>query len=302
MRFFLMLWAGVFLSLGGASTIDALRNSGEAKGEPEPKIVQPGKPATDMKETVLPEGAVRLGSVALKFQDGSYGVTFLGDGKRFAMLNDNRIRIFETAGAKEVRGWKAAEHTLLAIAATPDGKRIASAGNNDMIRLWDADTGKMIRQFNKHVGARVFSLTFSPDGKHLVSHGSEREPKPVSDTLYRSTDQGLRVWDVETGTELPAFKGGLVAGIGGKPPRGKVDAFFLQRINLCVEGWNVFAAPVVSETLEPEPLQHLRPLLRPAFLRVEGNDAPGEKVLRRIDARFGRGFVGGLGVGWAWKS
>jgi WD40 repeat protein len=228
MRLILMLWGGVFLSLGGCSSqIEAPPNAGEAKGKPEPKVQPPGKPANDMKENVLREGAVRLGAAALKFQDGSYGVTFLGDGKHFAMLNNNRIRVFETASAKEVRGWEADKHVLLAIAATPDGKRIASGGNNDMIRLWDADTGKMIRQFNKHVGSRVFSLTFSPDGKHLVSFGEERknEKDKPHDLLYRYTDHGLRVWDVETGTELPAFKGGLVAGIHAEftPRRQKPD-------------------------------------------------------------------------------
>ena len=176
-----------------------------------------------MKVAGLPEGAVRLGSAALKFPDGSYGVTFLGDGKRFAMLNNNRIRIFETAGTKEVRGWEADKHVLLAIAATPDGKRIASGGNNDMIRLWDADTGKMIRQFNKHVGGRVFSLNFSEDGKYLVSLVSEKEQTKGSEIGIDSPFfQGLRVWEVETGTELPAFKGGLPAGMKGEfTPDGK---------------------------------------------------------------------------------
>ena len=220
MRLFFLFWAGLFLSLVGC-TSQAKGPPKATEAEAEQPIVEPAViPGNDAKD--LPEGRVRPIWAALKFRDGAYGVTFLGDGKRFAVLNHNRVRIFETASAKEVRGWKADEYALLAIAATSDGKRIASAGNNEMIRLWDADTGEMIRQFNKHVGSRVFSLNFSPDGKHLVSYGSERESKPIQDALYRSTDQGLRVWDVETGTELPAFKGGLVAGMKGEfTPDGK---------------------------------------------------------------------------------
>jgi WD40 repeat protein len=220
MRLFLALSAGVFLLLGGCSArIDAPQNPAAAKGE-QPKPEPPGDPADDAKEAVLPEGAVRLGSAALKFHDGSYGVAFLGDGKLFAMLNKNRIRIFDTTSARQVRGWKADEHVLLAIAATPDGKVIASGGNN--IRLWDADTGKMIREFNKQSGA--LALTFSPDAKHLVSFGWERkfEKGVPHDLLYRPTDHGLRVWEVATGTEVPAFKGGLVAGIHAEfTPDGK---------------------------------------------------------------------------------
>ena len=57
-----------------------------------------------------------------------------------------------------------------------------------------------------------------------MSLGSERkfEKDKAHDMLYRATDQGLRVWDVETGTELPAFKDGLPAGMGTEfTPDGK---------------------------------------------------------------------------------
>ena len=40
-----------------------------------------------------------------------------------------------------------------AVAYSPDGKLLASAGDNKQIRLWDAETGKEIKTLEGHTGA-----------------------------------------------------------------------------------------------------------------------------------------------------
>src|SRR5947208_87950 len=67
----------------------------------------------------------------------------------------------------------------------PDGKSLASSGNDGLVRLWDAATGKEIRRFEGHKG-NVDGLAFSPDGKTLLSSGG---------------DGTVRLWDVATGKE-----------------------------------------------------------------------------------------------------
>src|SRR5690242_2225328 len=74
---------------------------------------------------------------------------------------------------------------------SPDGKWLASAGLDKTIRLWDAATGKELRQLKGHEGT-VACVAFSPDGKTLVS-GSQ--------------DGTVRLWDAVTGKELRQFKG-----------------------------------------------------------------------------------------------
>jgi WD40 repeat protein len=64
------------------------------------------------------------------------------------------------------------------ITFSPDGKRLASAGEDQTIRIWDIETGMELLALKGHM-ARVSSLAFSRDGRLLVSGGK---------------DSGLRLW------------------------------------------------------------------------------------------------------------
>jgi WD40 repeat protein len=65
------------------------------------------------------------------------------------------------------------------LAFSPDGKRIATCGDEKAIKLWDAETGEEVFTLHGHVSG-VRALRFSPDGLRLVSGG---------------IDWTARVWD-----------------------------------------------------------------------------------------------------------
>src|SRR5207244_10121016 len=75
---------------------------------------------------------------------------------------------------------------LSAVAASPDGKWLATAGGDNVIRLWDAATGKPAKELRGHM-ATINSMKFSPDNTKLVSG---------------SADKTIRVWDVNAGKIL----------------------------------------------------------------------------------------------------
>jgi RNA polymerase sigma factor (sigma-70 family) len=76
-----------------------------------------------------------------------------------------------------------------ALAYSPDGKSIAAVGAGRAITLWDAASGKEIRQFPNR--AQPVGLAFSPDGKVLAT-----------------TDAPIcHLWDVATGKELRRLTG-----------------------------------------------------------------------------------------------
>jgi WD40 repeat protein len=57
-----------------------------------------------------------------------------------------------------------------AVAFAPDGKTLALAGNDHVIRLWDPASGKQLEQWTAHRYA-VLALAFSPDGKCAIAGG-----------------------------------------------------------------------------------------------------------------------------------
>jgi WD40 repeat protein len=76
---------------------------------------------------------------------------------------------------------------------SPDGKLLASGGGDNRLYLWEAPTGRKIREFAGHPG-KIVSLAFSPDGKTLVSACANY----FSDEKKYS-EGGLRLWNVATG-------------------------------------------------------------------------------------------------------
>jgi WD40 repeat protein len=73
-----------------------------------------------------------------------------------------------------------------ALAASPDGKLLASAGDDGAIQLWDTTAGKATTKLTAHTDW-VLALAFSGDGKFLASGGH---------------DGTVRLWDVAAGKKL----------------------------------------------------------------------------------------------------
>jgi WD40 repeat protein len=114
--------------------------------------------------------------------------------------DDRTIRFWDLNTGKEID--KIINHpgAVRALAVSPDGKYIASAGAGDPnIYLWDFEDGKERRRWPAHEGP-VQCLAFSGDSKTLAT-GCMRS-KPADNP--RST---LALWDVATGQRLHAFGG-----------------------------------------------------------------------------------------------
>lgn len=74
-------------------------------------------------------------------------------------------------------------------AFSPDGRILASGGEDQAIRLWDVATGKPMRALMGHQH-QVNSLAFAPTGNTLAS---------------ASRDGTVRLWDISTGKQLRLF-------------------------------------------------------------------------------------------------
>jgi WD40 repeat protein len=73
------------------------------------------------------------------------------------------------------------------VAMSPDGSRIVSGNDDHTARIWDANTGSLIRPLNVGGDRPVWSVAFSPDGRWIATG---------------SGNGILQVWDANTGEKI----------------------------------------------------------------------------------------------------
>ncbi len=159
-------------------------------------------------------------------------LAFSRDGLQLAVASgspgtDGEVRIYKAAAgalpaAAPVQTIAAHKDAILDLTFSPDGKKLATCGYDRLVKLWDAATGRLVRELKDHSDA-VYGVSFSPDGALLASGSADRAVKvwQVADgkrlyTLADSTDwvyavawspdgkrlaaagvdKSIRVWDV----------------------------------------------------------------------------------------------------------
>jgi len=78
------------------------------------------------------------------------------------------LQVWEVGTNKLVREFKGHTDEVWAVAASPDGKSVASGSQDKTARVWDLATGNEIAQLPKF-GDRVTAVAFSPDSKTLLA-------------------------------------------------------------------------------------------------------------------------------------
>ncbi len=124
-------------------------------------------------------------------------VVFAADNTLVSASADRTLKSWTVEGAwSEMKPLGPHVFRVLAIDFSPDGKLIATGGGDPSrsgeVKIWNADTGELIRSLDSLHSDTVFGVRFSPDGTKLACCAA---------------DKFLKVINVADGKELKAFEG-----------------------------------------------------------------------------------------------
>ncbi len=109
-----------------------------------------------------------------------------------------RVMVWDARTGQEVFALKGHDGGVLTAVFSPDGGRLATAGNDGTLRVWDMATGVELcdmrhrqgRNKSGPTGYQLLYACFSPDGTHLASAG---------------WDGRVNVWDIDARKEVLSF-------------------------------------------------------------------------------------------------
>ncbi|KAH7906410.1 quinon protein alcohol dehydrogenase-like superfamily [Hygrophoropsis aurantiaca] len=122
--------------------------------------------------------------------DSFMGLAYPPDGRLVLSysMTESQIRIWDTHTASMVGSLDGQRDPIIASAATPDRRKLATLSTGQKLRVWDVESRRLIRDFSM-IGAGDFyeALAISPEGDKVA-----RPTKVPS----------VQIWDVDTGEML----------------------------------------------------------------------------------------------------
>jgi WD40 repeat protein len=165
---------GRYVAVGRANQILVLDvESGDELG----RLTDPNLAGVQFNgKPMYPEGAAH--------RDFVHSLAFSPDGLTIASGGFRTVKLWQRPASAKVREI-AVGAAVTALALSPNGQVIATAGADNVIKLWNAADGAAGKVLSGHAAA-IHSLAFNADGTKLAS---------------ASEDKTIRLWNVADGTE-----------------------------------------------------------------------------------------------------
>jgi WD40 repeat protein len=136
----------------------------------------------DLKDVAGLKGDIILAVQALNTSDADWAVWTMAK----LVFGEAKIPIKATLH-KTLRGHN---NRIYMARFSRDGRLMVTAGGDGLVKLWDVNSGNMVRSFKGH-SSHVFSARFSPNNRRVVTAGGK----------------AAKIWDVSTGTQIDMLIG-----------------------------------------------------------------------------------------------